>query len=358
MNEHITDERIEVMATGTASGKGETGGVEAFNHAPERQAVSLLEPLFCSAQLAEQVVAARPFATADDAVDEMKELLRDLPEDAILESVNAHPPIGGSVEKGSLSESEQAAALGDQGADAGGGGAGEGSGGAGPLTTIRALNEEYRGRFGYTFLIRAAGLTAGQILANLEQRLTNTPEAEWSEVLGNLTAINELRMRQMLESLGVTGPTLSTHVLDTSTGLPASGVHFELQLIQGGNGGIGTSSDSSASASGVSSANSANSAEESAGGGSDASVNSGQSVVESGETNADGRFSFADRLGVGVYNLRFDTDSYFAARGIRGLYPWVDVTFRVDDVDLGAGASHLHIPLLLSPYGYSTYRGS
>ena len=80
--------------------------------------------------------------------------------------------------------------------------------------------------------------------------------------------------------------------------------------------------------------------------------------MESGETNADGRFSFADRLGAGVYNLRFDTDSYFAARGIRGLYPWVDVTFRVDDVDLGAGASHLHIPLLLSPYGYSTYRGS
>lgn len=334
------------MASGTASGKGETGGVEAFNHAPERQAVSLLEPLFCSAQLAEQVVAARPFATADDAVDEMKELLRDLPEDAILESVNAHPPIGGSVEKGSLSESEQSAALGDQ--SAGGEGGGEG-GGADPLTTIRALNEEYRGRFGYTFLIRAAGLTAGQILANLEQRLTNTPEAEWSEVLGNLAAINELRMRQMLESLGVTGPTLSTHVLDTSTGLPASGVHFELQLVQGIDGGSGTSSDGSANAS---------SAEESAGGGSDASVNPGQSVVESGETNADGRFSFAGRLGAGVYNLRFDTDSYFAARGIRGLYPWVDVTFRVDDVDLGAGASHLHIPLLLSPYGYSTYRGS
>lgn len=350
MNAHITGERIEVMASGTASGKGETGGVEAFNHAPERQAVSLLEPLFCSAQLAEQVVAARPFATADDAVDEMKELLRDLPEEAILESVNAHPPIGGSVEKGSLSESEQSAALGDQGAG------GEG-GGADPLTTIRALNEEYRGRFGYTFLIRAAGLTAGQILANLEQRLTNTPEAEWSEVLGNLAAINELRMRQMLESLGVTGPTLSTHVLDTSTGLPASGVHFELQLIQGGNGGSGTSSDSSASASSAI-ANSVNSAEESAGVGSDATVNPGQSVVESGETNADGRFSFADRLGAGVYNLRFDTDSYFAARGIRGLYPWVDVTFRVDDVDLGAGASHLHIPLLLSPYGYSTYRGS
>lgn len=355
MNEHITEERIEVMASGTASGKGETGGVEAFNHAPERQAVSLLEPLFCSAQLAEQVVAARPFATADDAVDEMKELLRDLSEDAILESVNAHPPIGGSVEKGSLSESEQSAALGDQGA--GGEGGGEGDGGADPLTTIRALNEEYRGRFGYTFLIRAAGLTAGQILANLEQRLTNTPEAEWSEVLGNLAAINELRMRQMLESLGVTGPTLSTHVLDTSTGLPASGVHFELQLIQEGNGGSGTSSDSSASASSAI-ANSVNSAEESAGVGSDATVNPGQSVVESGETNADGRFSFADRLGAGVYNLRFDTDSYFAARGIRGLYPWVDVTFRVDDVDLGAGASHLHIPLLLSPYGYSTYRGS
>jgi 5-hydroxyisourate hydrolase len=58
-------------------------------------------------------------------------------------------------------------------------------------------------------------------------------------------------------------------------------------------------------------------------------------------------------LSAGLYRLAFDTASYFAAQKIDGLYPLVEVTFQVRD-----GESHLHIPLLLSPNGYTTYRGS
>jgi 5-hydroxyisourate hydrolase len=58
-------------------------------------------------------------------------------------------------------------------------------------------------------------------------------------------------------------------------------------------------------------------------------------------------------LSPGLYRLTFDTASYFAAENIDGLYPVVEVTFRVRE-----GESHLHIPLLLSPNGYTTYRGS
>jgi 5-hydroxyisourate hydrolase len=73
--------------------------------------------------------------------------------------------------------------------------------------------------------------------------------------------------------------------------------------------------------------------------------------VESGETGADGRHRFAAATGPGVYRLVFGTGDYFAARGVATFYPEVTVTFTVSD-------GHYHVPLLLSPFAYSTYRGS
>ena len=58
-------------------------------------------------------------------------------------------------------------------------------------------------------------------------------------------------------------------------------------------------------------------------------------------------------LAAGTYRVVFDTGAYFAVSGTQAFYPEVTVTFRVDDT-----SEHFHVPLLLSPYGYSTYRGS
>jgi 5-hydroxyisourate hydrolase len=55
----------------------------------------------------------------------------------------------------------------------------------------------------------------------------------------------------------------------------------------------------------------------------------------------------------GIYRLTFDTGSYFAANSLESFYPQVSVTFAIADA-----SQHYHVPLLLSPYGYSTYRGS
>jgi len=55
----------------------------------------------------------------------------------------------------------------------------------------------------------------------------------------------------------------------------------------------------------------------------------------------------------GLYRLRFSTAAYFAAIGLHAFYPEVDVIVQIDDP-----AGHYHIPLLLSPFGYTTYRGS
>jgi 5-hydroxyisourate hydrolase len=79
------------------------------------------------------------------------------------------------------------------------------------------------------------------------------------------------------------------------------------------------------------------------------------SRVAAGRTDEDGRiadFGPVD-LEPGTYRVTFDTGEYFAAAGVPGFYPEVTVAFRLDDP-----AAHYHVPLLLSPYAFSTYRGS
>lgn len=111
---------------------------------------------------------------------------------------------------------------------------------------------------------------------------------------------------------------ISTHILDTARGMPASDVPVCLERQQ----------------------------------------NSGQwQTLASARTDADGRcqqlLREGEMLTPGTYRLTFDSASYHAAQGVTGFYPIVEVTFTVRD-----GQTHLHIPLLLSPNGYTTYRGS
>ncbi len=106
--------------------------------------------------------------------------------------------------------------------------------------------------------------------------------------------------------------TLSTHVLDTSLGSPAAGITVVLETVDGQ--GIGD-----------------------------------------GVTDGDGRVGAigAERLEAGDYRLRFASGGYFAGRGVDAFYPEVVVVFTIADAD-----QHYHVPVLLNPFGYSTYRGS
>ena len=76
-----------------------------------------------------------------------------------------------------------------------------------------------------------------------------------------------------------------------------------------------------------------------------------------GTTDADGRLRTLlapdAPLSTGTYRLTFDTGTYFANHGVEGFYPEVTVLFVIRD-----DTKHYHVPLLLSPFGYSTYRGS
>lgn len=98
---------------------------------------------------------------------------------------------------------------------------------------------------------------------------------------------------------------ITTHVLDTAKGKPAAGVRVTLRR--------------------------------------------GDDALFAGETDADGRARLADKAEAGTYHLSFDTAAYNA----EGFFPVVTIVFTVDH-----SREHYHVPLLLSPFGYSTYRGS
>lgn len=79
-------------------------------------------------------------------------------------------------------------------------------------------------------------------------------------------------------------------------------------------------------------------------------------VIANGNTNADGRvtdlLSNEMSLNAGIYKLKFDTKKYFNKLGSQAFYPFVEIVFEIKN------EAHYHVPLLLNPFGYSTYRGS
>lgn len=109
---------------------------------------------------------------------------------------------------------------------------------------------------------------------------------------------------------------ITTHILDTARGRPAAGVAVLLERQDG----------------------------------------TAFAAVGEGKTDDDGRVTdlmAAGTLQAGVYRISFDTDGYHRSIGVEGFYPSVSINFRVDAAD-----EHYHVPLLLNPFGYSTYRGS
>jgi 2-oxo-4-hydroxy-4-carboxy-5-ureidoimidazoline decarboxylase len=159
--------------------------VTQFNAMTASELVDQLSGLFASRALATAVADARPVASVDALCDTASVLLHDQDADTVLESVNAHPPIGGAVESGSRSAEEQATAADNQGEN-------------GEMVSIRNLQPTYREKFGWNFLIRAAGRDSRQILDNLVERIAHDPEDEWPVVIRHLDAINQLRLRGFL----------------------------------------------------------------------------------------------------------------------------------------------------------------
>lgn len=109
---------------------------------------------------------------------------------------------------------------------------------------------------------------------------------------------------------------LTTHILDTTKGKPAEGVNVYLSMLQ----------------------------------------NNEWTEIAPGTTDMDGRIPQLLRpdavLEPGTYKLRFETKEYFEKQGISSFYPYIEITFTITD------SEHYHVPLLVTPFGFTTYRGS
>lgn len=182
------------------------------------------------------------------------------------------------------------------------------------------LNTEYRTRYGFPFIIAVRGQRdRAAILAALSAQLAHSPEQEIAAALAEVAKIARFRLDDLIRPPAVETGRLTVHALDTALGRPAVGLTLSLFRIG----------------------------------------NVVRTLLGVWHTNADGRCDnpllAGDALLPGTYEVVFDVRTWreTAGAGEAGFYDLIPIRFCITDP-----SAHYHIPLLLSPYGYSTYRGS
>ncbi len=257
----------------------------------------------------------RPFVTLTALHNAMMAAVRAAPADQQVALIKGHPDLAGKAARAGAmtvdSKAEQASAGLDRLSET-------------EFAQFHRLNNAYREKFGIPFIICARRHSKDSILQQFERRLQNSAAAETDTALGEIFRIAALRLDQRLEAadrLDVHGR-LSTHVLDTHSGRPAAGVAIELLEL---------------------------------------SVSGEPRVIARGMSNRDGRTDaplIRERpLPIGRYELRFHVGDYFARLKARQDDPpfldVVPVRFAIAEPE-----GHYHVPLLVTPWSYSTYRGS
>jgi 2-oxo-4-hydroxy-4-carboxy-5-ureidoimidazoline decarboxylase len=273
---------------------------EVFEHAP---------------WVAEAVVERRPFGSAQVLHDSMLDQVRRLPEQDLAHFLAGHPELGGSDARlGKMTVDS----IREQGALA------LNSLVASAAQRWDSLNAAYRAKFGFPFILCISRHTRISALKVFEKRLLNDRSTELTEALHEIGLITRLRLAARISDHGLTrlSGALSTHVLDTSRGCPAQGVCVQLYEL----------SDEQ---------------------------NPGRLLVEALTDNR-GRtptpLLSGTPLRKGAYQLRFHIGDYFRRLGIvQGDWPFLEVvpvSFSIADPE-----GDYHVPLTVTPWSYSTYRG-
>jgi 2-oxo-4-hydroxy-4-carboxy-5-ureidoimidazoline decarboxylase len=277
-------------------------------------AAALGEVMELAPWVADQAYLARPFASVAALYQAMTDAVRRAPGERQQALINAHPDLAGkAAREGKLtadSTAEQTSAGLDRLSEA-------------EFAAFHRLNDAYRKKFGMPFIVCVRRHGKDSILRQFEMRLKNDAAHERATALNEIFRIAALRLDQRVEGadrLKVHGH-LSTHVLDTHSGHPAQGVAVELCEV-------------------------------------------GESAVRTlfrTVTNADGRTDKPLIAGapvpIATYELRFAVGDYFAKRQVAASDPpflgIVPVRFAVAEPE-----GKYHVPLLVTPWSYSTYRGS
>jgi len=319
-----------------------------------------------STKFAKEMALASPFASLEEAVSAARDIwFNKVDVHAWLQAFSAHPQIGDSTPShhatptsAQWSKGEQSTAL----ATATGS----------TLQELSEWNARYRQKFGFVFLICASGRSSGEILAELKNRYPNRPITEFeiaaqeqmkvtelclaklfsskanvsltadqypavaakkveedrvSIIGGHLIATSEATAGKTSQISTRTRPPITTHVLDVSRGSPGAGIEVRLEMWKGaqprpsfGGTEIG-----------------------------------GWVLQGSSTTDNDGRsgqlMSIVDAVDAGIYRISFNTGKYCPA----GFFPYVSIVFEIRELQK---REHFHVPLLFSPFSFTTYRGS
>ena len=289
--------------------------LEALNAADGPAFVAALAAVFEHAPwVAEAVASARPFATVAALHDAMMAAVRGQPVERQRAFLAGHPELASKVARAGQMTAESVAEQGSLGlnrlSDA-------------EFEAFEDLNATYRRKFGFPFIICVRRQTRDSILAAFAERVHLDATGECARALEEVGYITRLRLVAIIEGPGAPPTTgrLSTHVLDTAAGRPAAGLRLVLSEIG----------------------------------------RSARGILCDTMTNGDGRTEApliaGEPLRVGTYELQFHAGEYFRRTGsVLAKPPFLDVVpirFAIAEPE-----GHYHVPLLVSPWSYSTYRGS
>jgi 2-oxo-4-hydroxy-4-carboxy-5-ureidoimidazoline decarboxylase len=265
--------------------------------------------------IAEKAAVARPFAGVTQLFEAMKAAVERAPAELRLALIRAHPDLANKTQRAAgltaESNAEQNSVGLDRLSDA-------------EYQAFERVNNAYRAKFGFPYIVCVRRHTRDSILRDFEKRLPNGATTEIAASVGEICRIAALRLDQLVtgeQPLPVHGR-LSTHVLDTHSGKPAAGIPVELVEL---------------------------------------SALGENRIVARTQTNHDGRTDqplIGGRpVPIGNYELRFNVAAYFASRNVAlSDPPFLDsipLRFSVAEPE-----GHLHVPLLVTPWSYATYRGS
>ena len=264
--------------------------------------------------VAEAAWAKRPFSSVTSLHEAMMGVVRAAPRERQLEFLRGHPDLAGKAARAGAitddSKSEQSSVGLDSLNEA-------------EFARFHRLNDAYTAKFGFPFIVCVRRHTRDSILMQFERRLGHDTATEFATALQEIFYITRLRIAAKVAGEGMpkVNGRLSTHVLDTQVGRPAVGVAVELYEFAG----------------------------------------KAAHLIATAVTNSDGRTDqplIGDRpLPIGCYELRFAVGDHFRSRGIeQGDPPFLDIVplrFSIAEPE-----GHYHVPLLCTPWSYSTYRGS
>ncbi len=289
--------------------------LDALNAMPANPFVAAAAETFEHAPwVAEAAASGRPYPSVAALHEAMMQAVRTAPADKVQAFIGGHPELGSRVKRAELTGHSQA----EQG------GLGLDRLSAEEFDRFSRLNAAYREKFGFPCIICVRRHTRDSTLRQFERRLGNDAATERAAALTEIGLITRLRLVDMVDGPGkpTTTGRLSTHVLDTVSGRPAPGVRITLHEIGA----------------------------------------SARGLLKETATNADGRTDApligGEPLRIGTYELTFYIGAYFASLTHSQLadLPFLDVVpirFSIAEPE-----GHYHVPLLATPWSYTTYRGS